>query len=242
MKDPNKLSDLSLEKLHLGELDPSLAALYREPLNSAETQDRLKQLQNRDQDFFSRFSTHQMLTQIRVKAEKTSVANKTGLSFKSFRSLAVVASILIVSGVFLIQDQFSRNENRVKGLRSYLNVYRKMGDSVERLREKAGVRRGDLVQVSYVVPENLFGVIISVDGANHVTWHFPNRPGEAAALRGGSEVFLSNSFELDDSPKFERFLLITSADRFGEEAVHAFLKNNVSQPDLESYTITLKRE
>ena len=90
--------------------------------------------------------------------------------------------------------------------------------SFERLSDGAGAARGDLVQLAYVVPhEGLYGVLLSLDGVGRVTQHLPQEGDGARAappLRAVREIRLPSSYELDDAPGFERFLLVTAPEPF----------------------------
>jgi hypothetical protein len=55
-------------------------------------------------------------------------------------------------------------------------------------------------------------VVLSIDGRGAVTWHLPPEyPGPAARLGSGVETTLPWSFELDDAPGFERFVMIVAS-------------------------------
>jgi hypothetical protein len=88
----------------------------------------------------------------------------------------------------------------------------------ERLPDGARAARGDLVQLAYAAPhDGLYGVLLSIDGAGRVTQHLPEegdgaRP--APPLRAAREIRLPSSYELDDAPGFERFVLVTAAEPF----------------------------
>lgn len=94
--------------------------------------------------------------------------------------------------------------------------------------EMAGA--GDVVQVGYLAVGAKFGAIISVDGRGAVTWHLPSTgPTDAAPNAAGGrsaahlvvkgEQWLPEAYELDDAPKFERFIFVTSQNSFDLEAV-----------------------
>lgn len=99
---------------------------------------------------------------------------------------------------------------RLKGLEPHLEIYRKAGDAAERLADRAAVRAGDVLQVSYVAAGAAHGVIVSIDGNGVVTIHLPppGGPADAPLLQGGA-IPLSAAYELDDAPGFERFFFVT---------------------------------
>jgi hypothetical protein len=107
---------------------------------------------------------------------------------------------------------------RMRGLLPSLLIYRKRPAGQDLLTRQSQVRAGDTLQVGYVAAGKRFGVIASVDGRGTVTLHLPERPGQAAALANPGEQHLGHAYELDDSPGFERFVMVT-ADRPFETAV-----------------------
>lgn len=91
-----------------------------------------------------------------------------------------------------------------------LRVYRKMGETSQRLQTNAAARAGDQLQLAYVSAGKRFGAVVSADGAGRVTFHLPADAGPAVQLRAGGEIPLSASYELDAAPGFEKFLFVTS--------------------------------
>ncbi len=104
---------------------------------------------------------------------------------------------------------------RVKGITPYLLLYRKSAADAERLPPAAVARPHDVVQLAYQAGARRYGVILSVDGRGVVTRHLPVHGTEAAPLTSGRPVALTQSYELDDAPDFERFLLVTADEPFG---------------------------
>jgi len=106
------------------------------------------------------------------------------------------------------------------GPKPHLLMSLKRGDRGEHITEGAEVRPGDVVQVGYMAVGAKFGAIVSIDGRGTVTWHLPAvGRGGAAVLAPKGERWLSDSYELDDAPSFERFFLVTSDRFFDVEAV-----------------------
>jgi hypothetical protein len=91
-----------------------------------------------------------------------------------------------------------------------LRVYRKIGETSQRLQTNAAARAGDQLQLAYVSAGKRFGAVVSADGAGRVTFHLPADAGPAVQLRAGGEIPLSASYELDAAPGFEKFLFVTS--------------------------------
>jgi hypothetical protein len=106
-----------------------------------------------------------------------------------------------------------------KGLAPHLSIYRRTPASPERLSPQARVRAGDTLQLAYVAAGQRFGVIASVDARGAVTLHLPEQPGPAVRLDDRAETALPHAFELDATPGFERFVLVTSEAPFDTRVV-----------------------
>lgn len=146
---------------------------------------------------------------------------------------------------------------QLKGQRAELRVYRKPDGqaaaqkSPERLHDGSVVHPGDVLQLSYLAAGQTQGVIVSYDGRGSVELHHPLR-GATALLRGGEHA-LPRAYKLDDAPRFERFLLVTTkqpgaldvaqvvtavqALASGADPEHATL----TLPDTEVFSLTLRK-
>jgi len=113
---------------------------------------------------------------------------------------------------------------RIKGLAPSLEVWRKAGESAEKLAPQAVARAGDIVQLRYIVPKFCYGALISIDGRGVLTVHLSDDSGKAAPLIPGRPIALNNSYQLDDAPDFETFYLITSAYIFDVNSAVEALK------------------
>jgi hypothetical protein len=113
---------------------------------------------------------------------------------------------------------------RYKGMTPSIEVWRKDGNSAEKLAPKSVARTGDIVQLRYVVPEFCYGALVSVDGRGVLTVHLSGDSGKAAPLTPGRPVALDNSYQLDDAPLFEVFYLITAPERFDVDSAAQLLK------------------
>ena len=100
-----------------------------------------------------------------------------------------------------------------------LRVYRKIGETSQRLQTNAAAHAGDQLQLAYVSAGKRFGAVVSADGAGKVTFHLPADAGPAVQLRAGGEIPLSASYELDAAPGFEKFLFVTSDAPFDASAL-----------------------
>ncbi|MES1157812.1 MAG: ActD-like protein [Haliangium ochraceum] len=116
------------------------------------------------------------------------------------------------------------DSDRSKGLRPTLRVYRKSAGKVERLHEGSPARAGDELQVAYVAAGHKYGVVLSVDGTGHVTYHLPATAGPAVRLRTDGEVALPQAYELDAAPGFEKFVLVVGDQPFDVAALTAAIQ------------------
>ncbi len=99
--------------------------------------------------------------------------------------------------------------DRIKG-NARLRIHRQGVGPAESLADGARARPGDLLQLSYVSGGEPYGVVLSLDGRGAVTLHHPATLTGSTELKSGDAVALAHSYELDDAPAFERFVLVTS--------------------------------
>ena len=105
-----------------------------------------------------------------------------------------------------------------------LNLYRKKGLEVQSLNDGDFARSGDVIQITYNAGRGEYGVIFSVDGNGNITRHFPEDSWTSAQLtHRNDETPLDFSYELDNAPDFECFVMVTSKKQFNlsnlEEAI-----------------------
>ncbi|HAR42802.1 MAG TPA: hypothetical protein DCS07_09280 [Bdellovibrionales bacterium] len=111
------------------------------------------------------------------------------------------------------------SEERTKGITTALQIYRQQGGTLEKMANGEPVKPHDLIQLSYSVENRKYGVIVSVDGRKQVTLHWPEKAEVSPLLEPGREVVLPSSFELDESPLFETFVLVTSEKPFSADQI-----------------------
>src|SRR4029453_15382136 len=109
---------------------------------------------------------------------------------------------------------------RIKGMAPQLYLYRKAAQApVELLQPGSVAHARDLVQLAYKPAGRPYGVIVSVDGRGRVTRHLPVEGALAAPLLPGPAMPLSQAFELDDAPAYERFHLVAADVPFAVDDV-----------------------
>jgi len=229
MPDRQKVSDLTLEQYHLGELSPRQQRVVRRALeHNAVLRGRLAEIERSDDEIRSAYPAEKVVALIRERelragtpqADAAPVPRRAGSRLLPFPTLAwalpAAAMVLVlISLPFILRPA---DGTRLKGSAPHLLVFRNTPTGAEELRPGALARKGDVLQLSYVAGDARYGVIFSVDGRGTVTWHVP------AGYTGGSlqsppldlkgPVPLPAAYELDDAPAFERFFLVYSSSPF----------------------------
>jgi hypothetical protein len=135
----------------------------------------------------------------------------------SLASAAVIALVLIfiIPGIRNTDSIKTPYDDtvRIKGLDSKLLLYRMKGKEVEELKNLDSARRGEIIQVGYIAAGDYkHGIILSIDGRGTVTIHLPEAGNQGRELAMNKRILLDKSYKLDDSPYFERFIMILSAN------------------------------
>ena len=107
---------------------------------------------------------------------------------------------------------------RVKGP-ARLEVHRLVDGVPQELEDLDVVSHGDVLQLSYFAGPQRYGVVLSIDGNDAVTLHFPETVDDPNTLKGGGRVLLPHGYRLDDAPEYERFFLVTSVSPFSTATV-----------------------
>ncbi|OFZ55083.1 MAG: hypothetical protein A2428_02610 [Bdellovibrionales bacterium RIFOXYC1_FULL_54_43] len=229
-------SELDLEKYLLGELDEhSMAKISDALLNSPELQKRLESLRESNEIILKKYPSALMSKRIHYKLDSAQarVPSSRGWLRKIMVMAPAPAMVLLVA-LALPSLRSSRSQGqpesaplgaeRIKGLSTSLQIYRKRGSALEKMANGELAKAHDLIQLSYSVDRERYGAVLSVDGRRQVTLHFPEKVGEAPLLEMGREVVLPSAFELDESPEYEAFVLVTSEKPFNVEHVVAAAK------------------
>lgn len=167
-----------------------------------------------------------------------------------FMILFTIPGIIGTNGIL----KQSGDDVRIKGLDSKLILYRIKGKEVEELKNLSTAKNGDIIQAAYIATGGYrHGMIISIDGRGTVTKHFPENGNPAGELVMNQKILLNKSYELDDSPSFERFIMILSpgpidTDKVIEKAKKLAISSEKAEngsvkigEDLIEYSIILKK-
>ncbi len=107
-----------------------------------------------------------------------------------------------------------------------IKLYRQKGREIQALNDGDFARPGDVIQITYNAGSDEYGVIFSVDGNGNITRHFPENTWQAAPLeQKNDETPLDFSYELDNAPDFECFIMVTSKKQFSLEDIENKIKN-----------------
>lgn len=137
---------------------------------------------------------------------------------------AAAALVLVLSGPGSPLSAPDAGE-RLKGTGDpVLVVYRQGAGGPERLTAQAHVKPGDVLQAAYQVVRPVQGALLSVDGSGNVTVHLAQN-NRSVALVPGAEHPLSFSYELDQAPRFEVFVLFTGEQAFDVDPLRQTLKS-----------------
>jgi hypothetical protein len=85
-----------------------------------------------------------------------------------------------------------------------------VSDTDAQLPDQTVLRRGNTVQLSYMVSTNSYGVIFSIDGRSAVTMHYPYELSQSTRLIPGKRIALDEAYTLDDAPDYEIFFFVVS--------------------------------
>jgi hypothetical protein len=219
-----RLPELVLERYVLGELDGRERAeiearLEREP----ELAGRLAALRRSNDEVLAALPAAEVAAEVARRAHLERAAERERMRTSRGRWLGGGAVFAAGVAALLLLVVFPRGEaplrrtpaaatedgERAKG-DPRLFVHVKRDGRVVELGHGASARAGDLVQLSYAAAGATHGAILSIDGGGAVSLHYPEQVDGATALDHGGTIALPHSYELDDAPRFERFLFLTS--------------------------------
>lgn len=213
----DRVPDLHLERLHLGELPPAEADAVRRRLAARGELSRLDAL-----------AVPEPLPDLpdaiaaRIAAARARAATARRVRTRSF-TLAVTAASFAVMALVVAQHPATPGDpsllhlthaERAKGEPAALLVYRQRLDATGRprghelLTPETRARPGDTLQLAVRLdPARATSAtrlaVYSIDPRRHITEHLAPRPAV-----GLTTLELPDAFVLDDAPRFERFFLL----------------------------------
>lgn len=243
-----RVPELWVEKLALGELDAVRAATVRAQLEAEPGGvERLAAIETGNARDLARYPVEDVLAEARRRLDnadrvRAALAESQAGEKSTWRGWwALAPTLAAVALVFLVLRpdgpaadggldpnlgvrpgagaSHAPDGTRAKGDPARLLVHRKTDRGSEPLEPGAPASPGDLLQIGYLAVAPAYGVIVSLDGRGQVTPHLPERGDRAVALQSGQKVPLPHSYELDDAPNFERFVLVYASRAFPVDEV-----------------------
>jgi hypothetical protein len=229
------------ERYLLGELpENEMAALKILDAESGQFHAQIEQLKNSNQELLAKYPAKYPAKFAVIEPIK----NKWLIPLSACAALLLCTTLMLNVFNDDFNDEVVMNEegNRVKGLKTDIEVWRKTADSVEQLSNNSVAHAGDLLQIRYAVPKQCYGVLLSLDGNGVLTIHLSGSQGKAAQLQAGKVVSLENAYELDDAQNFETFYLLTAEKEFEVAPIAEILLSGKTPKDLEMARVTLKKK
>lgn len=237
-----------LEQINSSELN---AADYYAVYGKQEIEDSLAKLRQSDQEILNKYKPEQMRAKIESKLNKKPVIlNANFIRYAQFAAAAAFLCAIIIPASMraksnsnpiaaetIVESTTKTNSEtiRIKGNANVkstgnhnpsINLYRQDGDKITTLSNGAFAKSGDVIQITYNAGNKEYGVIFSVDGNGNITRHFPENSWQAEALEHDfNETPLDFSYELDNAPDFECFIMVTSKQQFTLDDLEDKIKN-----------------
>ena len=223
-----------LEEIKNSELDAeNFYSIYgKENIDAA-----LKDLKKSDEEILNTYSVEAMRASVAAKLGKPNILRFPATTrLISYAAAAVLlAAVLVPAGLknSKMTAGHAAPTERVKGASTApanpnpsINLYRQKGREVQALNNGDFARSGDIIQITYNAGTEEYGVIFSVDGNGNITRHFPENSWKAGQLiHRNDETPLDFSYELDNAPDFECFIMVTSKKQFSLEDIESKIIN-----------------
>jgi hypothetical protein len=236
-----EFSGFSLEAWLCGQVRPELEEEVGAWLRTDErARKQLADLQASNRQILEKYPADWMMSELasRLQATRPQPRPGTRLISKAWLAIPAAAALLLVLLFNPARPQPKAGERQaadriiIKGgsaaadLTGSLQVHRRDKEAIEVLRDGSEVRPGELLQLSYWLSTDAYGMIISIDGLGMVTQHFPLEGG-GSLIRGRRRIFLPYAIELDQAPRFERFYLIVAPRPFAAPELLARIKGSL---------------
>jgi len=231
--------DWLLERLAAGELSEGQATALKARLEHAGELHRLAAIEKSNAEILAQLPPSQVVGEIHRRAERAERRAKATRVRLSLGLATACAAGLAVLLFFKVDPE----EILLKGSHPpQLRIYRRTTQGPESLDPRQPLRAGDALQIRYLSAQHKYGVIASIDARGTVTMHLPERPGAAVPLQQEGEFALPHSYELDDSPGFERFLFVAADEPFSSTlATDILAKNSTPSDKFAFFAVTFKK-
>lgn len=226
------MRDWLIERVALGEHPES-------ELTEAERA-RLATLRTEDDEIRARYPAPEVANEVRRRARveggRARSSRRRG-GWMWTPALAGVAALALVTVGPSVKGPGGGGETvRLKG--QGLTLHRKTSSGTELLSSGAEARTGDRLQLGFRLDQARHVVLLSIDGSGVVTLHLPER-GEVSVLEPQGTTSLPFSYELDDAPGFERFVLVNAETSFSVRTVLAAAEVVAAAPDADRRPLDL---
>ncbi len=264
MSADNLIPDVLLERYRLSELPKEEADRVTARLGQdAQLRERLAALEASDEEFRRGGLPDRLEQRTRRTLAERGPRPRRSAAYWAMPAVALTAIVVIAVAGRTTAPPSTESpagqppdgaEDRLKGLKPALALYRRTAQGSETLADGAIGRKGDLIRVGYRAAGRSYGAIVSIDGARNVTMHLPPAGDRAATLKREPTVLLDQAYELDDAPQWERFYFIAGDQPFEvapvmQAARDAASKSSGSPPaglalprGLEQSSFTLQKE
>ncbi len=197
----------------------------------------LEELKKSDEEILAAYSVDNMRKAVEQKLGKPAILHFPAQKFIGYAAAAVLlAAVLVPAGLknsTLRTNKAAVATERVKGAsdssknsQAQIKLYRQKGREIQALEDGSFARSGDVIQITYNAGTSEYGVIFSVDGNGNITRHFPENSWKAGQLlHRNDETPLDFSYELDNAPDFECFVMVTSQKEFSLDDLENKIKN-----------------
>lgn len=218
----DRIPDLTVERLALGELDEAEAKRVRMQLQAA-GDTRLEEIERSNSAVLEAYPPTTVAAAVRRRVKPSARTSSPAMRWAMGIGAAAVAAVVLwwvarpdpaivappPDRELVARADPPPDTVRVKG-EARVVVHRRTPGGSRPLTPDDEVTAGDELRVAYQAAGRRHGVIVSIDGADAVTLHWPASEGADTALADGGPVWLDHSYALDDAPGFERFILVTS--------------------------------
>ena len=205
----------------------------------------INELKKSDEEILNTYSVESMKAAVAGKLVANKISGSRAaaegkiLKFPAYKIVSyaaaavLLAAILIPAGLRTSKIGAGRTPTeRVKGnapaaanTEPQIKLYRQKGREIQALNDGDFARSGDVIQITYNAGADEYGVIFSVDGNGNITRHFPENSWQAGQLtQSNDETPLDFSYELDNAPDFECFIMVTSKKQFSLDDIENSIK------------------
>lgn len=209
-----RIPDHILESINCGEADPSD---YYAEYGEDNVKEALELLKQSDEEILNKISPEKFYDDLITK--KNGHSKSKSVRFIRFAPLAAAAAFVLIFVPVMLninQDKAyitSEEGVRIKGTlnKPELFLYRQTSGEPELLKNNEKVFCGDTIQIAYNPSGKKYCLIFSIDGNNQITNHLSQSEDSFITCEVQNRLTLLNySYELDDAPDYELFVMVTA--------------------------------